>query len=290
MLAPIEVCGLHRGPLVRVELAGLQQDARRGCRPCRRRAARWRGAAARPARPSCRPRARAARRAGPCARCARRSRRRATPPPRPADGRSRARPRPGRRCARARAARAARCRASRGAGRGARRTRSRRSRRTRRSAARRAAPPRRRSCPLSKATCAPARKPAPARTRHGSDRAEREPPARERGEHGEQDEQQQVDAARCGAQRQAVQRGPDRVRLDLGARHQLLAAHRRGVHVAKRRRRGAHDHDVVADSLGRHAAVVYVRERDGRDRPGRAAEVDPGLVVAEAARRRGRGR
>ena len=107
--------------------------------------------------------------------------------------------------------------------------------------------------PLSKRNWAPTRKPAPATTRHGAHRAQREAPARERREHREQSEQQDVHAYRCRSQREAVQRGPDRVRLNLGARHQLLTANRRRVDVAECRRGGAHDHDVVADHARGHA-------------------------------------
>ena len=76
-----------------------------------------------------------------------------------------------------------------------------------------------------------------------------------------------ADRASVGAfaQRRAVQRGPDRVRLDLGARHRLVAPDGRGVHVAQRGRGGADDDYAVAECAGREAALDHVGERDGAD-------------------------
>ena len=81
-----------------------------------------------------------------------------------------------------------------------------------------------------------------------------------------------------------MERGPDRVRLDLGSRHQLLAADGGRVDVAERRRGAAHHDDLAAQLRVGHLAVQDVRERDGGDRAGRAAVVDPGAAVAEAVR------
>ena len=81
----------------------------------------------------------------------------------------------------------------------------------------------------------------------------------------------------------AVHGSPDRVRLHLGAGHQLAAADRRGVHVAQRRRRGADHHDAAAEGAGCEIAREEVGERDGGHRARRAAVVDPGAAVDEGA-------
>ena len=224
--------------------------------------------------------ARAARRGGPSARCARRSRRRATPRPRRAGGRSRAPPRRGRRAL---------------------------AHALEQLVVARDAVPTRRSAnslqaiapnaPISRATSGAATSMIVPRSkrnraceesgtgqdRHRAHDPEREAPARERRQHREQGEQQHdvhADRERSGS----PQRGPDRVRLDLGAGHQLLAADGRRVHVAERGRGRPHHHDLAVGSCLGHAVVDDVRERHRRDRAGRAAVVDPCLAVAEAAR------
>ena len=119
--------------------------------------------------------------------------------------------------------------------------------------------------------------------RDAADGPQREPPAGQRGQHGQQDENREVEGRSRRAQREAVERGPDRVRLDLGAGHELLAAYGRRVDVAQGGRRAADHDDPAADLAVRHAVVKDVGEGDRRDRAGRAAVVDPGLAVAEAA-------
>jgi hypothetical protein len=61
----------------------------------------------------------------------------------------------------------------------------------------------------------------------GADGAERKAPAGQWRQHRQQEENEQVGGGRGRAQREAIEGGPDRVRLDLGARHERLAADRR---------------------------------------------------------------
>ena len=90
-------------------------------------------------------------------------------------------------------------------------------------------------------------------------------------------------ASPARSQRVAVQRRPDRVRLNLGPGHQVAAARRRGVEILQARRRRADDDDLAAEDAGRHAAAQHLPERDAAERAGPAAVVDQRVAVRELA-------
>ena len=100
----------------------------------------------------------------------------------------------------------------------------------------------------------------------------------------EQD-QQRVQPGGRGRSGQPVQRGPDRVRLDLGTGHQL-AARRRGVQVVQRRRGRADRRPRLPRSCRVDLAGQQRGERVGRDRAGRARGSRSARRRAERARAR----
>ena len=100
----------------------------------------------------------------------------------------------------------------------------------------------------------------------------------ERADRGQQQDQDDVEPARGGAQRDAVEDGRDRVRLDLGARHQFAAVGGL-LDVLEDRRGGADDDDLVLEPIRVDPAVEDVDVGVGGDRLRRSRVVDPGATI-----------
>ena len=96
----------------------------------------------------------------------------------------------------------------------------------------------------------------------------------ERADGRQQEDQEDVDPARCRAQRDALEHGRDRVGPDLGTRHQLAAVWGL-LDVLEDRGRRTDDDDLALQQVGVDPAVEDVDEGVGRDRFRRARVVDP---------------
>ena len=86
--------------------------------------------------------------------------------------------------------------------------------------------------------------------------------------------------ARRVAQREVVEHGGGRVRLQLGPGHRRVRG-RRLDQVLRGRVGGPDDHELAVERVVGHLAAQHVDERVGRVGPGRAGEVDPCLVLVE---------
>ena len=119
------------------------------------------------------------------------------------------------------------------------------------------------------------------RQRGQADRGGAEAQAQQRRGERERRDEEDVEPGGDVAQREAVQRGPDRVGLDLGAGHELRAAGRRRVHVLLGGRGGADDDHLAADGAEVELRVQDVHERQGRERFRPAAVVDQRVAGGE---------
>ena len=79
----------------------------------------------------------------------------------------------------------------------------------------------------------------------------------------------------------ATQCRPDRVRLDLGARHSVAATRRCSVEVLLARRRVSDDDDLSAKHARRHVASQHLPERHTRECAGTPSEVDQRASAGE---------
>jgi hypothetical protein len=119
------------------------------------------------------------------------------------------------------------------------------------------------------------------RQRGQADRGGAEAQAQQRRSERERRDEEDVEPGRDVAQREAVQRRPDRVGLDLRAGHELRAAGRRGMHVLLSRRGGADDDDLAADGAEVELRIQDVHEGQGRERVRPSPVVDQRIAGGE---------